>query len=526
MAIGSPSVQSRSTKRKMQSMSGSVYLIGAGPGDPGLLTLRGAELLQKSDVVLYDGLSNPELLDHAPHAEKICVGKHGKSRIWRQQEIIDEILCHAKAGKSVARLKGGDPAVFARTAEEVEAVRAAGLPLEIVPGITAALAAGSFAGIPVTHRGIASAVALVTGHEEPGKPESALDWDALARFPGTLVIYMGVTTAATWTNALLEAGKNPGTPAALIRRCSLSDQQTIHCRLDEVAERLTPASKFRPPVIVILGEVTQLADSMAWLQDRPLFGQTVLVTRPVEQAESLAASLRDQGAHVLRQPAIRVGPAADWEPVDDAIRRLTEFDSIIFCSHNGVRYFLDRLRLLGFDARALAGIQIACVGAKTAATLSDYQLSADITPKNFRSEALAAELTSNAAGKKYLIIRASRGSRHLPDQLKNSGGNVTQIVAYENEDVEQCDPTISSMAAEGKIDWITVTSSATANSVARMFGDNLRKMRIATISPVTSETFRSLGYEVAAEADPYTVDSMIESLRNVTLRANTDSSSK
>ena len=253
-------------------MKGAVYLIGAGPGDPGLLTLRGAELLAKADVVLYDGLSNPALLSHAPQAEQICVGKHGKSRIWKQLEIIDEILSHAKAGKIVVRLKGGDPAVFARTAEEAEAVLKEDIPLEIVPGITAALAAGSFAGIPITHRGLASAVALVTGHEEPSKSKSALDWDALARFPGTLVIYMGVTTAEFWTEALLRAGKAADTPAALVRRCSLPDQQTIHCRLDEVAEQLNPASRFRPPVIVILGAVTQLAETMNWIKDRPLLG--------------------------------------------------------------------------------------------------------------------------------------------------------------------------------------------------------------------------------------------------------------
>ena len=216
MACSAPAVQTRSRQRKMLSMNGRVFLIGAGPGDPGLLTLRGCELLGRADVVLYDGLSNAELLRHAPNAEHICVGKHGSSPIWRQSEIIDEMLRHARAGKTVARLKGGDPAVFARTAEEVAALQEAQIPLEVVPGITAALAAGSYAGIPVTHRGLASAVAMVTGHEEPGKAESALDWDALARFPGTLVIYMGVTTASTWTRALLNAGKSPYTPAAII----------------------------------------------------------------------------------------------------------------------------------------------------------------------------------------------------------------------------------------------------------------------------------------------------------------------
>jgi uroporphyrinogen III methyltransferase/synthase len=242
-------------------------------------------------VVLYDGLSNTEMMVHAPQAERICVGKHGQSRIWKQQEIVDEILRHAHLGKKVVRLKGGDPAVFARTSEEVDALVAAKIPFEIVPGITAALAAGSYAGIPITHRGIASAVALVTGHEEPGKPESALDWPALAAFPGTLVIYMGVTTAESWVSALLAAGKPPETPCALLRRCSLNDQQQIHCRLDEVVGHLTPASQFRPPVITIVGEVTRLAATMDWFGHRPLHGKTVMVTRPSGQADELAKPL-------------------------------------------------------------------------------------------------------------------------------------------------------------------------------------------------------------------------------------------
>ena len=512
MAIRWPSVQSRSAKRTMQTMNGRVYLIGAGPGDPGLLTLRGAELLGRADVVLYDGLSNPDLLCHADAAEKICVGKHGKSRIWRQDEIIHEMLRHATAGKVVARLKGGDPAVFARTAEEVEAVRAAKIPLEIVPGITAALAAGSFAGIPVTHRGLASAVALVTGHEEPQKSESALDWDALARFPGTLVIYMGVTTAATWTKKLIDSGKSADTPAALIRRCSLPDQQTIHCRLDEIADRLTPASKFRPPVIVILGAVTELAETMGWIQDRPLFGQTILVTRPTEQAEPLATRLSDLGATVLRQPAIAINPPQDWNAVDQALDRLSEFDSIIFCSQNGVRYFLDRLELRQWDVRSLAGIEIACIGSKTAETLAYYHLLADVTPSSFRAESLLDELVPTAAGKRMLIVRASRGSEILPDRLTAAGAIVTQAIAYRHTDVTQCDSTIAALAAEGKIDWVTLTSSASAESAVRMFRDTLSHMRIASLSPVTSEAISKQGFQVAAEADPYTIESLVQAL--------------
>jgi uroporphyrinogen III methyltransferase/synthase len=494
-------------------MTGRVFLIGAGPGDPGLLTLRGAELLGRSDVVLYDGLINDDLLRHAPRAEQICVGKHGQSRIWRQSEVIDEIIRHAAAGKTVARLKGGDPAVFARTAEEVQAIRAANIPLEIVPGITAALAAGSFAGIPVTHRGLASAVALVTGHEEPDKPESTLDWSGLARFPGTLVIYMGVTTAGVWTRALLDAGKSPDTPAALIRRCSLPDQQTIRCRLDEVADRLTPASKFRPPVIVILGPVAKLSETTQWVEQRPLLGQTILVTRPAAQAETLAAPLRDLGARVLIQPAIEIGPPQDWKPVDQAIGSLGEYDLLVFCSHNGVGYFLSRTLQLGFDLRQLAGVQLAVVGSKTAQSLAEFHLRADIVPPDFRAQSLAAQLSPAAAGKRILVVRASRGEDVLADQLQSAGAQVTQVVAYSHRDVRQADPDILNLARAGKIDWVTITSSGTAESVANLLGDSLANTKIASLSPVTTRTLAALGYQAAAQADPYTMESLVEAIR-------------
>ncbi len=512
MAIPWPAVQSRFNKRKMRDMTGFVFLIGAGPGDPGLLTLRGAELLGRADVVLYDGLSNRELLSHSPNAEKICVGKHGQSRIWTQQEIIDEILRHARAGKRVARLKGGDPAVFARTAEEVGALRSAGVPFEIVPGITAALAAGSFAGIPVTHRGLASAVALVTGHEEPGKPESALDWNALAHFPGTLVIYMGVTTAGVWTSALIDAGKSPETPAAIIRRCSLPDQQTIHCRLDEVAAQLTPSNKLRPPVIVILGEVTKLAETMNWVNRRPLHGQTILVTRPTDQAEPLAGPLRDLGATVLIQPVIEINPPKDWQPIDDAINSLSRYDVIIFCSHNGVRFFLDRMLQIERDVRRLSGVQIAAVGSKTADTLGEYHLCADLVPSDFRAESLAGALEPDANGKRILLIRASRGRNVLAEKLASAGADVRQVVAYDHSDVDQANPEIIDLARTGRIDWITLTSSASAENAARLFGKSMSRMKIASLSPVTSKTVASLGFDVSAEADPYTIESLVEAI--------------
>lgn len=487
--------------------------MGAGPGDPGLLTLRGAELLSHADVVLYDGLSNQALLNHAPNAEHICVGKHGQSRIWRQEEIIEEMLRHARAGRAVVRLKGGDPAIFARTAEEAEALRAAEIPFEIVPGITAALAAGSYAGIPVTHRGLASAVALVTGHEEPGKTESALDWDALARFPGTLVIYMGVTTVEAWTSALLAAGKPADTPTAILRRCSLPDQQTIHCRLDEVAARLTPASRIRPPVIVIVGAVTELAETMSWFDSRPLFGTRVLVTRAAEQAEELAIPLRQLGAEILLQPAITIAPPEDWGAVDEAIKRLDEFDMIAFSSCNGVRYFLQRIFELGRDVRALGNCSLAAVGAKTAETLAEYHLRADYVPETFVAEELAAMLARFVAGRSVLLPRASRGREVLPECLRRAGAEVTEVVTYQHRDVLRSDPAIREAMSAGNITWTTVTSSGIAESLIKMFGEALHQTRLVSISPLTSETLRRLGYEPAAEALQASMPGIIQAIR-------------
>ncbi|OYP35062.1 uroporphyrinogen-III C-methyltransferase [Rhodopirellula sp. MGV] len=497
-------------------MNPYVYLIGAGPGDPELLTLRGAAALAQADVVLYDGLSNPSLLSHAPQAEHICVGKHGHSRIWKQTEIIDEMLRHARDGKVVARLKGGDPAVFARTAEEVDALIEANIPFEIIPGITAALAAASYAGIPITHRKYASAVALVTGHEEPGKAESAIDWNVLARFPGTLVIYMGVTTAPVWTEALIAGGMDRATPVALVRRCSLPDQRAIHCRLDEVVDRLTPASRFRPPVIAIIGKVSELAEPIEQLRKQlPLAGQTIAVTRPRHQADSMAALIRARGGTPIIAPAIEISPVDDPSVLDAAIDRLDDTDWLIFCSHNGIPPFFERLRSRSIDIRKLAHCKIAAVGRKTAESLAKFGLFADLIPHRFSSEGLLGSLQENLSsldGQRFLIFRASRGSDELPIRLTRCGADVHEVAAYQNVDVDQPDGQFETLLGEGGIDWITVTSGATANNLHRLYGPILHRARLAALSPKTAKVLTDLGYQVAATADPYTIDSLLDAI--------------
>jgi uroporphyrinogen III methyltransferase/synthase len=501
----------------MPETVGKVYLVGGGPGDPGLLTLRGRELLARADVVLYDYLVNPLILAHAaPGADLVCLGRHGRDRILPQDEINALMVGHARAGRSVVRLKGGDPIVFAHAAEEITALVAAGVPYEIVPGITAALAVGSYTGIPLTQGDAASAVALVTGQERRGKPES-LDYQALAAFPGTLVFYMGVTTAKDWSARLIAAGKSADTPAAIVRRCTWGDQLTVRCTLGSVAEEIA-ARHLRPPALVVVGAVA--AETWQdWFAARPLFGVRVLVTRAAAQAQSLVAALAEAGADVLVQPAIEIGPPGDWQQVDLALKGLNEYDWIVFSSANGVQAFLERL-LQTHDVRALAGIKLAAIGPGSAVELARYRLRADLIPDEYRAEALAAGLRDEAAaGKRFLLVRASRGREVLAEELTQAGGHVEQVVAYESRDVESADEHVAELLAAGEIDWITVTSSAIARSLVRLFGEDLRKARLASISPVTSATLAELGYRAAAEAQAYTMEGMVAAILAATPHA-------
>lgn len=498
----------------VQPPIGRVVLVGAGPGDPGLMTVRGAACLRQADVILYDYLVNPRVLAGASaRAEKICLGQHGRTRIWSQSEINRALIDFARLGKYVVRLKGGDPAVFARSVEEIEALLEADVPFEIVPGITAALAAGSYAGIPITHRAFASAVALVTGHEDAEKPTAAVDYGTLAGFPGTLVFYMGVTTAREWTSALMAAGKSPETPAAIVCRCSLPSQRVVRCRLGQVADRIESPPRIRPPAVVIIGPVAALDPRFSWFEHRPLFGHRVLVTRPIQQTDQLSKPLEELGAEVFVQPAIRIDPPRDLARVDEVLGRIRQFDWLVFSSANGVRFLLDRLLESGQDLRALGDLWIAAIGPGTADELAKYHLRADLIPEEFRAESLAAALSADCRGKHILLARASRGREVLAESLRSSGAEVEQVVVYESTDVERPDPAIAAELAAGHLDWVTVTSSAIARSLVRLFGDALHRTRLASISPITSQTLRSLGLEPTAEAATYTMSGVVEAIR-------------
>lgn len=496
------------------SAPGTVYLVGAGPGDPGLLTLRGQQCLARADVVLYDYLANPQLLRHCRHqAELLCLGQHGRGRLWSQAEINERMIAEAGHGRSVVRLKCGDPTVFARAAEEIDALVVAKVPFEIVPGITAAFAAASYAGLPLTQKDHASAVALVTGHENPAKAGESLDYAALAKFPGTLCFYMGVTSAREWSRGLLAAGKTPETPIALVRRCSFPDQQVWQTTLGELSAFIEQ-HKLRPPVIIVVGEVAAEGRSWSWFEQRPLFAQRILVTRPVHQAEELRGPLAELGADVYLQPAIEIRPPTNWQPVDEVIKRMREFDWLVFSSSNGVSYFLQRLWSRGFDLRSLGGVQIAAIGPGTATELERHSLRADLVPDEFRAESLAAALASDARGKKFLLLRASRGREVLAEELLAADGLVEQVVVYDSHDVTEANPEVAALLSAGKFDWITVTSSAIAKSLHAMFGEHLRKAKLASISPITSATLRELGLEPAAEAQTFTIPGLIEAIRS------------
>lgn len=494
------------------SSYGKVYLVGAGPGDPGLLTLRGAELLARADLVLYDYLANPVLLEHAhPEAEQICLGQHGRGRIWTQQEINARMIQAAQAGRTVLRLKSGDPAVFGRLAEEMEVLAENGLEFEVVPGVTAALAAASYAGLAATHRDFASAVALVTGHECAGKTSSALDYAALAKFPGTLVFYMGVTSAPQWAHQLIAAGKAPETAVTIVRRCSLPDQQTWTTSLAGLGETVQQG-KIRPPVVFVVGPAESRAGQLNWFANRPLFGRRILVTRAETQAEELAHPLRELGADVLCQPAIRIGPPRDVGPLDQVLQRLTDFHWIVFSSANGVQRFFDRLWRQGRDLRALGGAKLAVIGPATAAALERLRLRPDAMPEEFRAEALAQHLAPRVRGERVLLVRASRGREVLAEELVRAGAGVEQVTAYQSEDIAFPSPEIAAAMEQGAITWTTVTSSAIARSLVRLFGESLRKTELVSISPITSATLAELGYSASAEATEYTMPGVLQAI--------------
>ncbi|HEV3257406.1 MAG TPA: uroporphyrinogen-III C-methyltransferase [Gemmataceae bacterium] len=504
-----------------------VFLVGAGPGDPGLLTLRAAECLAQADLVLYDRLVPARCLDLAPPAaERVCVTELADRHVERCSLVHDTLIAAAREGKRVVRLKGGDPFVFGRGGEEAEALRQAGIPYEVVPGVTSGLAAAACAGIPLTHRDHASAVALVTGHENPAKQESALDWSLLARFPGTLVIYMGIAHLPKLVHALVAHGKPADTPAAAVQWATTADQRTVEAPLGDLAAAVRAAG-LAAPAIVLVGPVVALRPRLAWFERRPLFGKRVLLTRPLRglapparpghQADDLAHRLEQLGAATFNLPLVEIREPADWAPVDRALASLSQYSWLVFTSANGVHAVIRRLQQTGRDLRALGPVRLAAIGPATADALRGYHLEPDLVPPEYRSESLAAVLRERAAGQRILLARADRGRELLREEL-SAVAEVDQVTVYAQVDAVEPDPHLLDCLRRGEIDYVTVTSSNVARALARALDAPCRarieagQVQLVSISPVTSAVVRELGLPVAAEAAEYTAAGVAEAL--------------
>lgn len=479
----------------------TVYLVGAGPGDPGLLTLRARELLERADVILHDRLIPPEALALArPGAELVYVGKQGGGPQMPQAEIDRLLVAHGRSGRRVVRLKGGDPFVFGRGGEEALVLRDAGVDFEVVPGVTAGIAAPAYAGIPVTHRDLASGVAFVTGHEDPDKPETTLDWPALAAFPGTLVLYMGVRALPRIAERLVAGGRPADEPAAVVERGTFPDQRTVLAPLAELPARAA-AAEVRAPAITLVGAVAGLREQLAWLEARPLHGRTVAVTRARAQASGLAARLRELGAAVVEAPAIRT------EPLPAEVPDLARFDLVCVTSPNGAHELFARLAASGRDARALAGCRVAAIGPGTARALAEHGLLADVVPERSVAEGLVEALTGIEVSR-ALVVRAREGRDVLPDALRARGAEVEVLVVYETLP-QPLDPATREAAA--RADYVTFTSASTVRAFLDA-GGVLERARAASIGPATSAALRERGLEPALEADPHTPDGLVAAL--------------
>ncbi len=500
---------------------GKVYLIGAGPGDPGLLTLKGKDCIRKADVVVYDYLAAPALLAHAaPGADLIYVGKKGGEHTLSQDGINRLIVEKGLQGLVVARLKGGDPFIYGRGGEEAEALLEAGVAFEVVPGVTSAVAAPAYAGIPLTHRDYTSTLAFVTGHEDPTKETSQINWSSLAAGIGTLVFFMGVKNLPHITARLRENGMAADTPVALVRWGTTNRQRTVTGTLETIV-RVAREAGIKAPAIIVVGRVVELRERLRWFEDRPLLGKNVVVTRARAQASDLVARLGDLGANCLEYPTIEVEALEDQTLLDQAIDNLARYDWIVFTSVNGVRYFFERLFTRGFDVRALHQMRTAVIGPVTAERLRDYGLKADILPESYRAESVVAAFKDEPmAGRRVLLPRAAEARAVLPDELARMGADVDEVVIYRARQVTAGARQLVDDLRAGRIDLVTFTSSSTVSNFRALLPDAeadqlMQGVRVASIGPVTSETAASLGIKVDVTADEYTIPGLCRAVQTL-----------
>ena len=516
-------ISCRLAKRRQRcahmGLTGKVYLVGAGPGDAGLLTLRGAELLQRADVVVYDSLVNRELLALAPGAAEIIFGgKRPRDRAIPQEELNQLLAEKAKAGKTVVRLKGGDPYIFGRGGEEAARLHRDGVPFEVVPGISSIIAAPSYAGIPLTHREHCSSFTVITGHEDPDKDESALDWKRVAREPGTKVLLMGVERIGKIAAALEANGLPADTPAAMVRWGTMGRQQTITATLGTLAAKVAKAD-FKAPAVTVIGTVSTLRDTLNWYENRPLFGQRVVVTRNLREAGKLSGQLRELGAEVLEIPTIKILPPTRNEPLIEAITGIGSYDWIIFTSANGVEHFFDYFFKAFRDVRDLGSVRFAAVGPATAKKLREFHLNIDLMPKTYTAAATAKAMLAaqNVENISVLLARAESANPELPRLLEDKGAIVDDIAFYKTEPETADRNGAADDFEENSADWITFASSSAVRNFDARFGLAKRcadnpKLKLASIGPETTKALKELGLKPTAKAKEHTIDGLAAAL--------------
>lgn len=494
-----------------------VSLVGAGPGDPGLLTLRGAECLREADTVVYDYLANPALLELAVNAAKrIYVGKKAGDHALKQEDINALLIAESRAGRRTVRLKGGDPFVFGRGGEEALALVKAGVPFEVVPGVTAGIAAPAYAGIPVTHRDFNSALTFVTGHEDPGKSESALNWAALAAGGGTLVFYMGVRNLPGIVDRLKTNGRPSDTPAVIIHRGTVPEQRIVTGTLGDIVAKADRAA-LAPPAVIVIGAVAALHEHLRWFDGRPLFGKTVLVTRARTQASEFARQLENAGAAVVQFPTIRIEPPKNWGILQAAAEQANTYDWILFTSVNGVEYFFQALARAGGDSRRLGTCRVAAIGSATADALGRRGISADLVPERFTSAALFQALRDQGEidRQRFLLPRSDIAPTELVERLSAAGGRVSSVTAYRTVAAEP-DLNVLSAIREKRVDLVTFTSSSTARNFAQIMREHVGgipvDMKYASIGPETTGVAQEEGMEISLEADLHTIPGLVRAI--------------
>ena len=497
---------------------GKIFLIGAGPGDPGLITLKAMECIQNADVVVYDYLASPALLEYAKKdSEIIYVGKKGGDHTLSQDGINDLLIQKAKLGLIVARLKGGDPFIFGRGGEEAELIANAGIAFEIVPGVTSAIAAPAYAGIPLTHREHASSVSIITGHEDPTKKDSTIEWESFAKSTNTLVFLMGVKNLPGIVKNLQKYGKNPQTPVALVRWGTTSKQRSVSGTLENIVETVKQA-KLKSPAIIIIGSVVTLKEKLKWFEDLPLLGKKVVVTRARAQASDFIKILRRAGAECIEMPTIKINPPENNIPLEKSIDNINSFDWLIFTSVNGVKFFFNTLYSKNKDVRVLGHLKFACIGPVTKDELKKHGIISDVLPETYRAESVAkAFANKNIKDKNILIPRAKEARAILPQELIKMGAVVHEVTAYETTLENRDKDVLIKMLENNEIDVVTFTSSSTVENFTKLIpSDKFKKLieniTCACIGPITEKTAVSLGFNPDIVATDFTIDGLMDSI--------------